>query len=117
MTGSGQWVRTDIDFGNRLAWVWITGRLAAAHGLSLSRLMTEGSPEQLEKILYDFIDELRPEWCGCTIFAIKYDLAPMRWKILVAHKSFTSLADGHTFPEIPLVDDGTVILQPNPPLS
>jgi hypothetical protein len=100
-----QWVRTDIDYGNRMAWVWIPDRLLARYtdGLRLSALAQEDKPEEMEKILYDVIEEVRPEWMGGVIFAIKYDLFPMRWKILFAHRNLSPIQNGMEFPEVPLI--------------
>jgi hypothetical protein len=107
MDVGNQWVRTDIDFGNRLAWITVSGRQAAvASKLSLPSLAAEGKLEDIERVIYDLIEELRPEWAGGTLFAMKYRLHGMVWMFLYAHRSMPATPDhSGEFPEIPLVKE------------
>jgi hypothetical protein len=107
-----EWVRTDIDYGNRMAWVCIPSRTAEVKaGVNLPSIP---KPEELEKVCYDLIEELRPEWLGGVIFAIRYRLCFFQWEILLAHRSFPARPDGSDYPSINLIGgefqpDGSVL--------
>lgn len=104
-TTKPQWVRTDLDLGNPIQWIWVSNRLIMSRSnLSLASLSENNDFQLFEKVMYDLVEELRPEWSGGVIFAIRYSIFLGCWEILYAHRSFPKKAIGEDFDRVPLIE-------------
>lgn len=97
-----EWVRTDIDFGRPHAILTISDSdLRNIVGLDLPGLLND--PKILEKIIYDLIAELRPEWEGGVLFGIRYRIDILQWEFAYMNRSFEKLNKGAVAPYLPLI--------------
>lgn len=90
-----QWVRTDFTYDPRMAILCVSSRQAVMMSkLDLRSLAEDQKSEEVEKIVLDVIEELRPDLSGCTLYAIAYKLHPMQWEFTVFHRSLPPVPCG-----------------------
>lgn len=100
-----QWVRTDYHLGVPMGVLTISNTDAARMGLSLPNLVDHGTPEEIEAVVYDLIEELRPELSGGALIGIKYELYQRRWEFTYLSRSMPKKSDGEEPERIPLIPE------------
>jgi hypothetical protein len=101
-----QWVRTDYQYEPRITILTISGRDAYRAGkLNLASLTEQGKPEEIERIVRDLIEKLRPDLAGGVIYAIHYNLCPPRWEITYIHPSLEPVQNVQEAPRIPIIPE------------
>lgn len=83
-----QWVKTNYQYEPRMATLCLSSRECLRLGkLELRSMMEEHSPEEIEVVVLDLIEELRPDLSGGCLYAIRYNLHPMCWEFDYFHRS------------------------------
>lgn len=109
------WINTDYEYEPRVARFFLSSRLMVAIAkLDLRGLVGSEEPDVIEKIVYDMIEELRPDLSGCILYQIKYSIHPMRWEFTIFHRSLKPVAMAWNPPLLPLVPEPGVIYDSTP---
>jgi hypothetical protein len=88
------WIRTDFDFGFPYKTFTVSARqLALANRIRDEVIKNEEKPEELEKILKDIVEHIRPNLKGCVICAINLRMG-MIWEFSVAHPNLPRVMAG-----------------------
>jgi hypothetical protein len=85
------WIKTYYDFGMPIATFRIGERSLMASPIMAALIEAKQNPEKLEKALYDFIVNRRPDLAGCSIVSIDQQGGPRLFNVMVTHPSLPKI--------------------------
>ncbi len=109
------WINTNHDYGFPYARFYISSRYLLHLGnCDLRGVADVEKPEVMQKIVYDLIEELRPDLDGCILIAIEYKLHPLHWELTIAHRNLKPVPNGYMPPLLSLIPQQGLVENTDP---
>ena len=97
------WIQATYQFESHHRVFYLYHKDAAMLGLLDKLKVIRDDPRSIEEWCELMIERHRPEYRGCTVFALEYSVTRCRWEFCIIHPSLPAVKPGDACGEEPLI--------------